>query len=186
MESYSGVVRERKPSSDSRVLDLIVQRQELTHWCWAAISASLGRYYGTRSWQQYEVASVLLGVDCSRFQEDPTVVERCDTEVLLSEALQLMGCYSHWSPGRPTIERIQTEIDADRAVCVHIDWYRGGSHYVVVNGYDSDSGELYISDPLHGPSIQIFDVFPHRYRVSQGVWRGTFWTNPGPRTPRCT
>jgi hypothetical protein len=160
------------------MLDFVMQHQELSKWCWAAISVSMGRYYGTRYCQQHEVASALLGFDCSHFQEEPEVAARCNEYAMLDEALQLVGCYSHWSPGRPTFERIQAEIDAGRPICLRVEWYRGGSHYVVLVGYYAGTREIYIEDALHGPSIQAFDKFPNNYRMSGGVWRETFWTCP--------
>jgi hypothetical protein len=45
----------------------------------------------------------------------------------------------------------------------------------VITGYAAGSGELYVQDPLHGPSLQAFERFPAQYR-STGLWRGTFWT----------
>lgn len=176
-ESYSGVVRDQGAGAGIVVLDFLMQRQELSKWCWAAISVSLGRYYGVARWQQHGVAGALMGFDCSRFREEPRVRARCNKYAMLDEALQLAGCYSHWSPGRPTFERIRAEIDAGRPVCLQIEWRRGGMHYAVVIGYDA-GGELYVEDPLHGPSVQPFEKFPGGYRKGGGVWRGTYWTCP--------
>jgi hypothetical protein len=122
------------------------------------------------------VASALLGFDTSRYQKEPEVAARCDAYAMLDEALRIVGCYSHWSPGRPTFERIRAEIDASRPLCLRVAWYRGGSHYVVVTGYSTDTREIYLEDSLHGPSVQAFDPFPGTYRMTGGVWRETFWT----------
>ena len=182
-ESYSGVPAGGAGRGGAVVLDLVLQRQELSKWCWAAISVSLGRYYGTTERRQREVAAALLGFDCSRFGEEPEVRESADAYAMLDEALQLAGCYSHWSPGRPTFERLRAEIDAGRPVCLQIEWLRGGMHYAVVAGYDAEAAELYVEDPLHGPSVQPFEGFPGGYRKG-GFWRGTYWTCPPACAPR--
>lgn len=61
----------------SHVLALTVQRQELSNWCWAAIAASLGDYYRHRHLAQHEIASRLLGYDCSCAASDPEAPIRC-------------------------------------------------------------------------------------------------------------
>jgi hypothetical protein len=178
-ESYSDAARRySSPMCNTYVLDFVLQHQELAKWCWAAIAASVGRYYGAQHWHQHEVASALLGFDYSRFQKEPEVAARCDAYAMLDEALRIVGCYSHWSPGRPTFERIRAEIDAGRPLCLRVEWYCGGSHYVVVTGYYADTREIYLEDSLHGPSVQAFDTFPGNYRMTGGVWRETFWTSP--------
>lgn len=177
-ESYSDISKSRALKCHAQVLNFVMQSQKLSKWCWAAISASLEDYYGTLHLSQHEVASAILGFDCSSYQEKPEVAVRCNQYAMLDEALRLVGCYSHWSPGRPTFERIQAEIDCGRPVCPCIEWHSGGCHYVAVIGYYTDTGEIYIKDSLHGSSVQAFSQFPNTYRMSGGVWQGTFWTYP--------
>ncbi len=153
-----------------------MQHQELSNWCWAAIAASLSAFYGGRQLAQAEVAADVLGYACSGFRADPELAARCNVCARLDDALKAVGGYSHWSPGKPTFARIRTEIDAGRPVCFGLDWLSGGFHYAVVTGYYADAREIYVADPLHGPSVQAFEPFPSRYRGSGGVWRGTFWT----------
>ncbi len=172
-ESYSGAPG--RSGASSCVLDLVIEPQEFPKWCWAAIAASLGRYYRTAERSQRQVATDLLGFDCSRLPDTPAGRERCDLYAMLDEALALVGCFSHWSPGRPTFERIRAEIDAGRPVCVQIDWSRNGAHFAVITGYHADRREIHLEDPLHGPSVQQYERFPGAYR-SSGVWRGTYWT----------
>ncbi|HEY3364145.1 MAG TPA: papain-like cysteine protease family protein [Symbiobacteriaceae bacterium] len=162
--------------ASSHVLDLAIQRQELSNWCWAAIAASLGDFYRRRHFTQHEIASRMLGYDCSCLASDPEAAARCDVFAMLDEALRVTECYSHWSPGRPTFERLCAEIGSGRPLCVGIDWQIGGSHYAVVSGCYVETREIYVVDPLHGPSVQPFDAFPATYRGTGGMWRGTFWT----------
>src|SRR4051812_9245539 len=101
----------------THILDLQIQRQVLSNWCWAAIAASLSDYYNMGNWAQHEVASKLLAFDCTGFNEDPALAKCCNIYAMLDDALQIVGCYSHWSPDRPVFERIQAEIDAGRPIC---------------------------------------------------------------------
>ena len=162
--------------SKTSVLDFVIQRQKLSKWCWAAIAASLGNYYRTSYLQQHEVASRMLKFDCSRFHESTSVATHCNQCAMIDEALRISGCYSHWSPGRPTFDRIQSEIDVGQPICLRLEWYKGGFHYLVLIGYYNETGEIYVDDPLHGSSVQVFENFPSSYRGTGGIWRETFWT----------
>lgn len=183
-ESYSGDIP-RTPGTGARFLDLVVERQALGNWCWAAVGAAFAGYYRGCAESQHDVASALLGYDCSGCGTDAGLSARCNVLAMLDRVLADLGCFSHWSPGKPTLERIEAEIDAGRPLAVSIDWLRGGSHYVAVAGCSVAAGEVYVADPLHGPSVQAFSAFPHGYRGG-GYWRGTYWTAPpaaraGPR-----
>lgn len=45
-------------------LNFTMQKQTQTNWCWAAVSASVGNYYGTGSWTQCGVATAALDRNC--------------------------------------------------------------------------------------------------------------------------
>lgn len=141
-----------------------LELQQGANWCWAAIASCLGRFYGTSHLSQSEIAALVL---------DPR--GDSDSPAFLNEALACAGCFSHWSPGRPTLERIIQELAEGRPLCTCIEWKNGGAHYVLITGAFLDSRELYVQDPEQGPSIQTFDNFPVRYRQS-GWWRGVYWT----------
>jgi len=160
-----------------RFLDLVVERQALGNWCWAAIGAAFADYYRGAPQTQHGVASGLLGYDCSGSGADPALSARCNVMAMLDAVLERLGCFSHWSPGKPALERIEAEIDAGRPIALSIDWRSGGSHYVAVTGCSVEAGDVYVADPLHGPSVQAFATFPHQYRGG-GYWRGTYWTAP--------
>jgi hypothetical protein len=159
------------------ILDLVIERQRQANWCWAAIASSLARYYGAETVDQRQVAARILGVDRSGF-EAPAFDERCNVYATLRDALRAVGCYSHWSPSRPSFERICSEIEGGRPLCICIEWRTSGLHYIVVTGYHERSAELRIDDPLHGLSIHRYADFPARYRAAGAVWRNTIWTSP--------
>lgn len=165
-ESYSGAPR-AAVRRERHHLALTLQPQQRTNWCWAAIAASIARYYGAPQWQQQDVANAVLG---------PNVEQ--DVCAQLDDALRAVGCFSHWTMGRPPLERIRHELDAERPVCVCLEWRGGGMHYVVIDGYDVERRELRLGDTLHGPSLQQYDEFPRAYRGRPALWRATLWTEP--------
>jgi hypothetical protein len=175
---YGSASRPADVERSARFLPVQLQRQAQSNWCWASIAASLGRYYGTRRVEQHDVASALLGEDCSAFSSDPALALRCNVCAMLDDALRWVGCFSHWSPGRPSFARIRVEIEAGRPLALSVNWHHGGSHFLLVTGYCRDTEELQVDDPLHGTTLQRYADFPQNYRTVGGVWRGTYWTCP--------
>lgn len=171
-ETYSGTARRVGTAAG---LPVPVGRQALSRWCWAAIGAAFAGYYRGIAPTQETVASTVLGCDCSAWQADGALRAWCDVPAMLDEVLSTVGCYSHWSPGKPTLERVAAEIGSGRPLACAVDWCGGGSHYVAVVGCRAERGEIDVADPLHGPSLQSYAGFPHRYRGG-GYWRGTYWT----------
>lgn len=171
----AGVSRHaRHDGRQETILDLVIDRQRQANWCWAALASSLARYYGAETVEQHEIASRVLGMECGERGLD----ERSNVYATLRDALRAVGCYSHWSPARPSFERIRSEIDAGRPLCVCIEWRTSGLHYLAVTGYHEHPAELRVDDPLHGLSIHRYEEFPGQYRATGAVWRNTIWTSP--------
>ena len=169
-----------KPGENgSIILPYVVEPQELDRWCLAAIAVSMAGFYNTGQWRQSDVAGRLLGYDCSRCHEDSKIRAQCDQNWALDEALQVTGCFSHWSPGKPSFERIVSELESGRPIGIRIEWYKGGAHYLVIFGYHGPSREIHIADSKHGVSRHYFDRFPHDYQSGGAVWTENFWTCPG-------
>lgn len=159
------------PASDGpvvadRFLPVAVPVQQREHWCWAAIGAAFAAYYQGRPHDQQAVARAVCGAADTREANRPEPLDR---------VLTTLGCFSHWSPGKPTLARVAAEIARGRPLAVGIDWIAGGAHYVAVIG--CGSGEIHVADAQLGLSVQAYAGFPHRYRGG-GYWRGTYWTAP--------
>jgi hypothetical protein len=148
-------------------LPIEVNQQLKSRWCWAAIACSVGAYYDTIHIEQAELVNRLL-------PDDDT--ER-NINFKLDVALKYINCFSHWTIGKPTFERIQFEINQGRPLGVRLEWFKGGAHYILINGYNSEDGSIFIEDSLHNRSVQDFNQFPDHYRVSGAVWTEIYWTN---------
>ena len=163
-----------RPSGET-VLKLDIQPQAFENWCWAAISADIGRYFNTGNWDQERVAKEILDLNGLESDDAGRILDR---EANLDKGLALVGCYSHWSPGRPSFDRISYEINMLRPVCVRIEWFHGGAHYIVIKGVTPETKTLHISDPKYGAAVMMYSAFPGRYQAFGGVWTETFWTKP--------
>ncbi|WP_263081085.1 hypothetical protein [Endozoicomonas sp. Mp262] len=165
------------PSHDL-VLDFSLEQQFFSSWCWAAIAASLAKFYGTCGLNQQQVACTLLGIDARDLPDPPDNDHSCNCQMTVDKSLALVGCYSHWSLGRPSFERIFLEIHAARLPCVRIEWFQGGAHYLVIKGVTAEGQLLHIEDSLYGPAVLPYGDFPKGYRGTGAVWTETFWTAP--------
>lgn len=161
-----------------RRLPIAVGEQLKSRWCWAAIASAVANYYQTMRITQVEVVNSLLpDPDAGNgLYSEQELLER-NINFKLDVALKYVNCFSHWTIGKPVFERIQFEINQGRPMGVRLEWFKGGAHYILVNGYNDRDGSIIIEDPLHGPSVQAYNKFPDNYRESGAVWTETFWTN---------
>ena len=72
-----------------------------------------------------------------------------------------------------TVHQIQTQIDAQKVICVGIQWRGGGLHYAVIAGYENDAANtLHIRDPYFNSSDVPYQVFVSNYK-HLGSWQET-------------
>jgi hypothetical protein len=157
----------------SKNLQFTMQSQQGNNWCWAATASSVSSFFDPNSsWSQCQVASACLSSQCCA---SPTP---CDVQFTLDGPLQQTGNLQG-SPlqGSDTRGNVHAEIDNDRPVCCHIAWSGGTGHFVAVSGYDSNTDDVLIDDPLYGRSTVPYISFVSAYRGS-GSWDFTYYTQP--------
>jgi hypothetical protein len=162
--------------TDYIIPDTTLAAQQLERWCWAAIGAGLANFYHNKIIQQHEVAAMVLGIDCTNFLIDEQLRQHCNVNFKLDKALAAVHCFSHWSFGKPTFERLQYELSCGHPVCCRIAWFKGDAHYVMINGFNVSNRTLYIQDPLTGGHKVNYEHFPDDYNGKSGVWTETYWT----------
>lgn len=159
-------------------LPITVAQQLRSRWCWAAIASAVATYYQTMSIGQHQIADSLLSdpdAKNGRYTNEDLLEKNVNFK--LDVALKHVKCFSHWTIGKPVFERIQFEINQGRPLGVRLEWFKGGAHYILVNGYNDQDKCIMIQDPLHGPGVFGFHRFPENYRESGAVWTETFFTN---------
>jgi hypothetical protein len=163
------------PLQAGRTLEFTVERQCQSEWCWAAVSASVARFYLAASpWTQCTVVNTELGQKtCCTDGATPT----CNQPHVLESALALVKHLDRDFAGPLTFPDIAGEIDAGRPVGLCIDWTGGGGHFVTVAGYDPKGEMIEIEDPLFGTSEVPLSSFPARYQGG-GTWSWTYLTRP--------
>lgn len=162
-------------------LPIAVESQKKSRWCWAALTSAIVQYYKGVGLAQSTIVDNLLtdfrdddDDDDDRYSKDD--IDNQNINFNLDVALKEVDCFSHWTIGKPSFERIQFEINQGRPFGVRLEWFRGGAHYVLIKGYDTTDKILIIEDSLHGASRQEYKEFPEKYKESGAVWTETFWT----------
>ena len=163
-----------------------IQMQEQSEWCWAAVAASVERYFNPAStMQQCDVANKVLPKEfpnerlpqsdcgcCCQCCCDP---DACNRPAELEIALRQVYKWRNTLKRPLTFDEIRREIDRGRPVGVGITWDSGGGHFVVVRGYRllrSGERQVYVADPLNASGLVDIDEFTLAY-YGDGAWTET-------------
>jgi hypothetical protein len=163
-----------KRQSGAKFLRVDLGRQERSRWCWAAIAVSLARFYETRVVSQRQLVTEVSGA------QGVGAGGAKNVEARLLDALIAVGCYRHWTPGRPGRVRLRSEIHAGRPACVRIVWAdSGASHFVLIDGFAGGGGrpdEIEVADPCGARGLHPLAHFPESYRGRKAFCSETYWT----------
>jgi len=146
-----------------------------SNWCWAAVAASVGRFLktGTGEWRQCEIASHCLQEHCC---EDGSARD-CDVYGYLDTALRYTKSLKE-PPDEDyaRADQIKESIDQGRPICVRIEWFDHGAHFVVITGYRLEAGRMQISidNPATGRVQIALEDFPAAYGDG-GSWTDTYY-----------
>jgi hypothetical protein len=162
-------------TSDS-LANFLLQYQQFSNWCWAAVSASVSGYFSPPGTNQCSIASAELGKTCC----GPTN-PACNVPWYLDRALSRVGHYRSIVNSSVPFGQVRTEISApvSSPVCCRIEWVLGGAHFVSATGYRvaGDGTEyLDINDPFFGPTTISFSAFKSSYRSQGDSWTHTYLT----------
>ncbi|GLW58379.1 papain-like cysteine protease family protein [Kitasatospora phosalacinea] len=150
----------------SRILNLTMQAQQQSNWCWAAGGNTIATYYGY-GYSQNQFCNLAFGRSvnstCPNSQASLAEVQNALYRIGISTGSYVNG-YLRYST-------VQTEIDAGRPVETRIQWSSGGGHMNVLYGYDVNSNWLYWGDPW--PSNYRYNWGDYNYYVSNGSFSWT-------------
>jgi len=159
------------------VLPIHVHPQQANYWCWSAIAVAFLKYFNQQDIHQSTVVEQLLCPSSNNTKNSQAwIIKNHDKCAFLSDTLIHINCYSHWSPNRPSYQRICEEIYHGHPICLRLQWTTGDSHYVTITAVYPALREIGIEDSAYGTSIQSFDHFPSCYQGVGALWRETYWT----------
>ncbi|MDQ0944305.1 papain-like cysteine protease family protein [Streptomyces sp. V1I1] len=149
-----------------RRLNIAMQAQQKTNWCWAAGGNTIAAYFG-RNYSQNQFCNAAFnrqqGSECPNSQATLGNVQNG-----LRWAGINSGSYVTGWLGYPTV---QTEIDADRPIETRIQWSSGGGHMHVIYGYDTANSWVYWGDPW--PSSDRYNWASHAWYVNNSSFSWT-------------
>ncbi|MGI5483374.1 papain-like cysteine protease family protein [Streptomyces lavendofoliae] len=153
-------------------LDITMQAQLKTNWCWAAGGNTIATWFG-RSYTQNQFCNAAFnrqqGSDCPNWQATLGNVQN---------GLRWAGIGAgSYVDGWLRYSTVQTEINAGRPVETRIQWASGGGHMHVIHGYDDANGWVYWGDPW--PSSDRYNWASHAWYVDNGSFS---WTHSLYRT----
>lgn len=149
-----------------RRLNIAMQAQQKTNWCWAAGGNTIAAYFG-RNYSQNQFCNAAFnrqqGSECPNSQATLGNVQNG-----LRWAGINSGSYVTGWLGYPTV---RTEIDADRPIETRIQWSSGGGHMHVFYGYDTANSWVYWGDPW--PSSDRYNWASHAWYVNNSSFSWT-------------
>ncbi|GGZ79951.1 hypothetical protein GCM10010371_44500 [Streptomyces subrutilus] len=147
-------------------LDITMQAQQKTNWCWAAAGNTIATWFG-RTYSQNQFCNAAFnrqqGYDCPNNQASLANVQT---------GLRWAGVNSgSYVTGWLQYATVQTEINANRPVETRIQWSNGGGHMHVLYGYDTASNWVYWGDPW--PSSDRYNWASHSWYVNNSTFSWT-------------
>lgn len=147
-------------------LDITMQAQQKTNWCWAAAGNTIATFYG-KNYSQNQFCNAAFGrgqnTECPNSQ-----ATLGDVQNGLDWAGINAGSYVSGWLRYPTV---QAEINAGRPVETRIQWSNGGGHMHVLYGYDDASSWVYWGDPW--PSNDRYNWASHSWYVNNSTFSWT-------------
>ncbi|MYT19753.1 hypothetical protein GTW69_05515 [Streptomyces sp. SID7760] len=150
----------------SKRLNITMQAQAKTNWCWAASGNTIATWFG-RNYTQNQFCNAAFnrqqGYECPNNQATLGNVQT---------ALNWAGINSgSYVTGWLRYTTVQSEIDANRPVETRIQWSNGGGHMHVVYGYDTSQSWVYWGDPW--PSSDRYNWASHAWYVDNSTFSWT-------------
>ncbi|MEV7843142.1 papain-like cysteine protease family protein [Streptomyces cyaneofuscatus] len=147
-------------------LNITMQAQQKTNWCWAAGGNTIAAWFG-RSYSQNQFCNASF--NRSQNTECPNSQATLgNVQTGLSWTGVRPGSYVTGWLRYPTV---QAEIAAQRPIETRIQWSSGGGHMHVIYGYDDANSWVYWGDPW--PSSDRYNWASHSWYVNNNQFSWT-------------
>ncbi len=156
-------------------LAFIMQTQQQSQWCWAAVAASVSAFFNpSATWTQCGIVNAEFGrTDCCVNGSSAN----CNQPWSIRSGLQRTGNFRSMSLGAGTMTDVSQDVDIGRPLCVRIGWSGGGGHAVVIDGYHEGLDMVAVDDPWSGASDVSLATFQTAYR-GWGSWTHSYRVQP--------
>ena len=163
--------------SSVSVSGFVVQHQQETNWCWAAMAASVSSFYTGTDVEQCTIVNALLenrSCDCCANSS------ACNMGGSPSAALAYTGNLQSVEVGPMAVSEAAAQMGLHRPVAVRIEWGGAspGAHVVALTGVSVDRTMIAIQDPWFGSSLVSYAGFPKNYHDLGASWTHSTLTQP--------
>ncbi|MER7670409.1 papain-like cysteine protease family protein [Kitasatospora sp. NPDC096128] len=147
-------------------LNITMQQQQQTNWCWAASGNTIATWFGYNySQNQFCNAAFGRSVDSSCPNSQASLAD-------VQNGLDWVGINpGSYVTGYLRYSTVQAEVDANRPVETRIQWSSGGGHMHVLYGYDTGNNWVYWGDPW--PSNYRYNWADYWYYVNNDTFSWT-------------
>ena len=155
------------------ILPFNIEFQTQSQWCWAATAKSVSYFYSSlTTWTQCKIAGAELVIPCC----NNPLPAGCDEPWYLDRALARTNNFVAIT-GPVGWQEIDTQLKKGIVLCVRVEWYGGGGHFVVIHGTSSNgtTNYLHIDDPIYGKKNPSYDQFLNSY-LGISSWTHTYYT----------
>ncbi|MEU9337244.1 papain-like cysteine protease family protein [Streptomyces sp. NPDC048290] len=154
------------PALAAKRLNITMQAQLQTNWCWAAGGNTIAAYFG-RNYSQNQFCNAAF----NRSQNT-----QCPNNQATLGNVQTGLSWTGVRPGSYInnwlrYPAIQTDIDQNRPIETRIQWSSGGGHMHVIYGYDTADSWVYWADPW--PSSSRYNWGSHAWYVNNNSFSWT-------------
>ncbi|MFE9425318.1 papain-like cysteine protease family protein [Kitasatospora sp. NPDC006697] len=153
-------------SGSWRTLNISMQQQQNSNWCWAASGDTIASWFGY-SYTQNQFCNAAFGrsinSSCPNSEAALGDVQNALSWIGINPGSYVNG-YLYYST-------VQNEINSNRPVETRIQWSSGGGHMEVLYGYDAGNNWVYWGDPW--PSDYRYNWADYNYYVSNGSFSWT-------------
>ncbi|WP_438488580.1 papain-like cysteine protease family protein [Streptomyces sp. S186] len=123
-------------------LDITMQAQQKTNWCWAGSGNTIATWFG-RNYSQNQFCNAAFNR-----QQGTTCPNNQATLGNVQNAFDWMGINpGSYVTGWLRYSTVQSEINANRPIETRIEWASGGGHMHVLYGFDTSRNWVYWGDP---------------------------------------
>ncbi|WP_330238334.1 papain-like cysteine protease family protein [Streptomyces sp. NBC_00525] len=152
--------------ASTRRLNITMQAQQKSNWCWAASGNTIATWFG-RNYSQNQFCNAAFGraqgYECPNSQATLGDVQN---------GLYWAGVYpGSYVNGWLRYSTVQSEIANGRPVETRIQWSSGGGHMHVLYGYDDANSLVYWGDPW--PSSNRYNWASHAWYVNNAEFSWT-------------
>lgn len=147
-------------------LNIDMQAQQNTNWCWAASGDTIAAWYGY-NYSQNQFCDMAFGnalsANCPNDQATLADDQNAFGAIGISAGTYIAGTIGYGT--------VISEVDANRPMMARIQWASGGGHMEVIYGYDQSQNWIYWGNPW--PSDYRYNWGTYDYYVSNADFSWT-------------